>query len=58
MTLDTLSEASGVNLSTLYRIVAGAQDPKLTTAAAIADALGVTLNQLAAGHAAEHRTSA
>ena len=58
MTLDDVSEASGVNLSTLYRIVAGTQDPKLSTAAAVADALGVTLNQLAAGHAVEHRTSA
>lgn len=58
MTLDTLSESSGVNLSTLYRIVAGTQDPKLSTAVAIASALGVTLTQLAAGHGVAHRTSA
>ena len=58
MTLDTLSESCGVNLSTLYGVIGGTSDPKLSTVAAIAEALGVTLDRLVAGHGAQHRTSA
>lgn len=58
MTLDGVATASGVNLTTLYRVISGAHDPKLSTLAAIAAALHVPVDRLVAGHVAAQRTSA
>ena len=41
-----LAKASGVNLSTIFRIESGALDPRLSTLEKLAKALGVTVAAL------------
>src|SRR5687768_3440176 len=46
MTQETLSELTGLNVRTIQRIESGEVDPRLYTLKAIADALGINLEEL------------
>lgn len=46
--LDEVARAAGISLGSLYAIISGAQDPRISTVAALAEALGVTVGQLVA----------
>lgn len=54
MHLDELADRAGVAVATLYQL----SDPKLSTAKAIADALGVTIDRLLATPKRQPRRSA
>ena len=45
-TQQELADASGVHVRQVARYELGEQEPRLSTAAALADALGLTLDQL------------
>ena len=56
ITNETLSEAAGIPLGTLGKLLSGyTEEPKLSTAVAIADALGCSLEYLATGKPEEMR---
>ena len=46
MSYRQLAKASGVNLSTIFRLESGALDPRLSTLEKLAKALGVTVPAL------------